>query len=469
MFGFGRYVPQHYQGPQTDDTRDHTQYPPTNRSERNTWQRRYTSPYRTQTSRRGNHQGPDETRRSVADTQSRYVNLNKFDRKVGEWDNWYHQFEVLATHYNWDDRERLVRLVSCLKGPALTVHRSFSQRARNTYAHCIAALQERYGSRRPALIITRRAELSTVRQEEGESMDTFGNRVYALTNQAYPNLAPALLQSLAIPAFLKGLRDRNAAQEAMKFRDPKFIQEAVVTVTHIQGASRIFGNRGVPTARQVSFDGTPTKEAPSTDMDRLQGVVRQLQQLAVTNKVTPTSDACYTCGGCGHRSRDCANKRKLSPSPLTCFECNGKGHIASECSNRLRRRKETARTRHKHQYRGSSSSSNKSSADSDSVDSRIRRRNLRHRPRRSHHRHGNYQNSRRSPRRGDRSHGHGARQADHSRDGSDTSRGREYDRAKYQSRDGVKTSDYNSQNPRPGEISTSPLRRVDEAVKPLSN
>ena len=72
MFGFERYVPQYYQGPQTDDTSDHTQYPPTNRAER------YISPYRTQTSRRGNHQGPDETHRSVADTQSRYVNLDKW-------------------------------------------------------------------------------------------------------------------------------------------------------------------------------------------------------------------------------------------------------------------------------------------------------------------------------------------------------------------------------------------------------
>ena len=116
------------------------------------------------------------------------MNLDKFDGKVGEWDNWYHQFEFLATHYNWDDRERLVRLVSCLKGPALTAHQSFSQRARNTYAHCSAALQERYGSRRHALIITLRAELSTVRQEEGESIDMFGDRVYALTNQAYPFL-----------------------------------------------------------------------------------------------------------------------------------------------------------------------------------------------------------------------------------------------------------------------------------------
>ena len=134
--------------------------------------------------------------------------------------------------------------------------------------HSIAALQERYGSRRHALIITRRAELSTVRQEEGESMEGFGDRVYALTNQAYTFLVndPTLLQSLAVPAFLKGLsRDMHAAQEAMKFRDPKSIQEAVVTVTHTQGASRIFGNRGVPTARQVSFGDRPLTEAAPFD------------------------------------------------------------------------------------------------------------------------------------------------------------------------------------------------------------
>ena len=130
----------------------------------------------------------------------------------------------------------------------------------------------------------------------GGEYGNVGDRVYALTNQAYPDMAPALLQNLAVPAFLKGLRDRNAVQEAMKFRDPKSIQEAVVTVSHIQGASRIFGSRGVPTARQVSFeDRHKTEVAPSTDMDLLQGVVRQLQQFAVTNKVTPTSDACYTC------------------------------------------------------------------------------------------------------------------------------------------------------------------------------
>ena len=149
-------------------------------------------------------------------------------------------------------------------------------------------------------------------------MERFGDRVYTLTNQAYPFLAndTTLLQSLAVSAFLKGLSDRNAAQEAMKFRDPKSIQEAVLTITHTQGASRIFGNRRVSTARQVSFEDRPiTEAAPSTDMDMPQGVDRHFQQYAVTRKVTPTNDSCYTCGGSGHRSRECATRNSDGEEP----------------------------------------------------------------------------------------------------------------------------------------------------------
>ena len=152
-------------------------------------------------------------------------------------------------------------------------------------------------------------------------MERFGGPVYALTNQAYPDLALALLQGLAVPAFLKGLRDRNAAQEAMKFRDPKSIQEAVVTITHTQGASRIIGNRGVSTTRHVSLP--ITQAALSTDMTLLQGVDRHLQQYAVTRKVKPKSNACYTCGGSGHRSRECATRNKAT---ATCCRCGGCGH-----------------------------------------------------------------------------------------------------------------------------------------------
>jgi len=117
----------------------------------------------------------------------------------------------------------------------------------------------------------------TVHRATGRG-DTFRDWVYTLIIQVYPDLLndPILLQSLALSAFLKGLRDRNAAQEAMTFRDPKSIQEAVVTITHIQGAARIFGNRRV--RANCSFENRPITEAtPSIGMDVLQGIDRQLR------------------------------------------------------------------------------------------------------------------------------------------------------------------------------------------------
>ena len=51
----------------------------------------------------------------------------------------------------------------------------------------------------------------------------------------------------------------------------------MVTITHTPGASRIFGNRGVLTARRVSFGDRPiTEAAPSTDMNLPRGVDRLL-------------------------------------------------------------------------------------------------------------------------------------------------------------------------------------------------
>ena len=69
------------------------------------------------------------------------------------------------------------------------------------------------------------------------------------------------------------------------------------------------------------------------DMDLLHGVARQLQQFAVTGKVSPTSGACYTCGGSGHRSRECATRNRTT---ATCYSCGVTRHYLFECSNRLR-------------------------------------------------------------------------------------------------------------------------------------
>ena len=80
----------------------------------------------------------------------------------------------------------------------LKAHRSFSLTERNDYALCIAAFHNRYGNHRQVVRMTRRAELSALRQEKVESLDTFGDRAYALTAHAYPYIEDMSLQSLLI-------------------------------------------------------------------------------------------------------------------------------------------------------------------------------------------------------------------------------------------------------------------------------
>ena len=228
----------------------------------------------------------------------------------------------------------------------------------------------------------------------------FADRVYALTVEACLEMKRGnLLDSLAVPAFLKGTRDRSAAQEALAFSNPSTIRAAVGTVLHVQSAARTLGVRGM-SARHVAFEDEPTVISPEalseiTVVDRaIRGVVRQLQQCTISPKVgaTPTSGTCFTCRGRGHRARDCANKRRRSPFPLTCFECSGKGHLARECSNTVRRRDPPAKPPNRRHRRWSNTSSGSSSS-TDSVETHAYRRgHRRHSPgRRRSHRKCNHQ------------------------------------------------------------------------------
>lgn len=320
----------------------------------------------------------------------RNVGLEKFDGKMDEWENWAHQFRVFTQLYNWSQNEQLVHLVSSLRGPALTAHRSFSAAECATVEACMHALDMRYGSKRPLTIASLRADLSVAKQEEGEGVDTFGDRIVGLTHRAYPGMAPDWIQGLSVPAFLKGLKDKVSGQEAMKFGKPQTVTDAVEQVMHLQCTARTFGGHRSVTNRHVVFDDDVQETMPqtTTNIDRVvDGVVRQLKQVGLSPNDTHRSDACFTCGGAGHHSRDCATKRRRSPSPLTCYECGGLGHLSRECSNTLERRRGTVKPSRRHRRRRSTSSSDSVSSSSQE-DTHQHHRGRRDKPRR--HRRSNH-------------------------------------------------------------------------------
>ena len=300
----------------------------------------------------------------------RNVGLEKFDGKMDEWENWAHQFRVFTQLYNWTDNEQLIHLVSSLRGPALTAHRNFSEAECATVEACMHTPDMRYSSKRSLTIASLRADLSVAKQEEGEGVGTFGDRLWGLTRSAYPGMAPDWIQGLSVPAFLKGLNDMVSDQEALKFGKPQTITDAIEQVMHLQCTARTFGGHRPITRHVVLNDDVPDATPQNTeDIDRMvDSVVRQLKQVGLSPNETPQSDTCFTCGGAGHRSRDCATKRRRSPSPLTCYACAGLGHLSRECSNTLERRWGSVKPSRRHRRRRRSTGSSDSVSSSSQED-----------------------------------------------------------------------------------------------------
>ena len=220
----------------------------------------------------------------------RNVGLEKFDGKMDEWENWAHQFIVFTQLYNWTDNEQLIHLVSSLRVPALTAHRSFSEAECATLEACMHALDMQCGSKRPLTIASLRADLSVTKQEEGEGVDTFGDRLLGLTPRAYSGMAPDWIRGLSVPAFLKGLKDKVSGQEAMKFGKPQTITDAVKQVMHLQCTARTFGGHRSITNMHVVFNDDVPEATPqnAADIDRVvDSVVRQLKQVGLSPNETP--------------------------------------------------------------------------------------------------------------------------------------------------------------------------------------
>ena len=98
---------------------------------------------------------------------------------------------------------------------------------------------------------TARRQLSAMRQEEGESLEDFADRIMLKAGEGFHGVPEDTLQSLATDAFLKGCRDRNVAYAAAE-RKPETLQQAVVDMRDAAANLRTF-SRATVSARQVTF------------------------------------------------------------------------------------------------------------------------------------------------------------------------------------------------------------------------
>jgi hypothetical protein len=131
--------------------------------------------------------------------------LEKFDGNPQQWNTWKTTFIFVSEACNWSEEEKLLMLRTHLRGTALNALQNLSEVDLHNCGRIIQALDARYGSSSESTKTRLRAELSSIKQLETEDLDTFADRVYALTLQAHmPNLDERQAQCYAVDAFLSG-------------------------------------------------------------------------------------------------------------------------------------------------------------------------------------------------------------------------------------------------------------------------
>ena len=263
-------------------------------------------------SRKTNNAAQSDSR--LPDT--RYAKLvDKFEGKVGTWENWFHKFEITAEMCQWSDENKLFMLTNALTGSALTAHRNLPKYATSTYESAVTALTERFGKVDKATKSVLRAELACIKQTEGEALENFADRVYSLTMDAHPpNTSPEQLQIYAVESFLSGCLDKNSAWLTCNVKNPVTINEAVNQMKLAQSSSKRMGMkyavRCIATSDDDKFDNS----------NRFEPEVRRLGK---------DEDKCFKCGGRWHFARECPNEQ--------CEICGGTGHKQSSCPAKWRK------------------------------------------------------------------------------------------------------------------------------------
>ena len=224
--------------------------------------------------------------------------------------------------------------------------------------------------------IVARRELTYTQQKDDETLAEFSGRVHLKVIRGHPQANHDTIEQMAVEAFLKGCKNKEAAASAMD-KNPRTIYEAQKKVkTAINNRKALYGTKASFSSRQVTFTSDdqeidvispdehklrqirpgrgspgPSVEKPNQGdwekftaaIDRMTKRFDDLETRARASSPSPSparspqrSDyKCFNCNQFGHFRKDCTKSPQGSPRrPLICFRCNQPGHIGSDCPNK---------------------------------------------------------------------------------------------------------------------------------------
>jgi DNA gyrase/topoisomerase IV subunit A len=119
------------------------------------------------------------------------------------WSVFRRQFEIVAEHNRWSDREKLTYLITALKGRAADV--LYGIPTSTTYEETLQALEDCFGDHHFSAAY--RCQLTTRTQKAGESLQDFATAIEQLAHRAYPILPEDHIRRKAGRVFAYGVKD----------------------------------------------------------------------------------------------------------------------------------------------------------------------------------------------------------------------------------------------------------------------
>lgn len=204
------------------------------------------------------------------------------------WEAFIYQFERTAGRRQWLDRKKVCRLLDCLTDVALEYARKVN--IGDDYKALRKAMKQRFSKKDEP--VSARRQLQYVRQQEGEALEEFAERVHFIVMDGYDKCENSVIDQIGTEAFLRGCKDKESARHVIE-RNPVSINKALKLIkSAIANQKAIYGTRSPTFAhRQVTFkDSTDKKEAPPNsnplekEVQNLTKVVSKLAELMISSE-----------------------------------------------------------------------------------------------------------------------------------------------------------------------------------------
>lgn len=264
--------------------------------------------------------------------------MRTFNGEGGEdWETFIHQFERVAHDREWGEEKKLAKFLDCLSGVAAKY--AFRIKA-NKWKKIKSEMKRRFSVKEdPA---SARRQLVYMRQNEGESLEEFSQRVYFMALDGYKGEKTETVDKIGVEHFLRGIRDKHAAERAFEHAPStiakalKYVKKAIATHKAIYGSSRQPNytakfaftepedELGVRLASTPFHQGSFGSGNPSRGKQPTQAKV--FTQSVGTSTTPPSSP---------RRS----NFRSNSPRFGSCFNCGDRNHYIKECPEPKRDRR----------------------------------------------------------------------------------------------------------------------------------